>query len=181
MHRLFVALCPPEPVCDLLVDTMEGLDGVRWQDAEALHVTLRFVGEVKRSQGEDLAHALAQIRAAPFALQIDGVGHFARSKAGGQHPHALWAALAPSAPLEGLRRQVDRAAVAAGLPPDARRFVPHITIARLNSGSGPVGGWLSQHGLLRSEPWLVESFALIESHLSAHGSHYETIADYPLR
>ena len=48
MHRLFVALRPPEPVRDLLLDTMDGAPALRWQDDEQLHLTLRFIGEVER-------------------------------------------------------------------------------------------------------------------------------------
>ena len=31
MHRLFVAIRPPEPVRDLLLDTMDGGPDLRWQ------------------------------------------------------------------------------------------------------------------------------------------------------
>ena len=68
MHRLFVAIRPPEAVRDLLLDTMEGVAGLRWQDDEQLHLTLRFVGEVERPLAEDLAAALATLRFEPFEL-----------------------------------------------------------------------------------------------------------------
>lgn len=180
MPRLFVAITPPEPVCDLLLDTMEGVDGVRWQDADNLHVTLRFVGEVDGAQAEDLALALSSVRAPPFALQIAGVGNFAKSRRGEKRPHALWAALAESAALEALRQKVERACERAGLPREERRFIPHITLARLGSASGDLAGWLSAHARLASEPWTVESFALFESHLTGHGSEYEELVRYPL-
>ena len=54
-HRLFIAIRPPEPVRDRLVDAMEGIEGARWVDEENLHLTLRFVGEVERSAANDLA------------------------------------------------------------------------------------------------------------------------------
>ena len=44
MPRLFVALRPPEPVLDALLDAMGGIDGARWQDDEQLHCTLAFLG-----------------------------------------------------------------------------------------------------------------------------------------
>lgn len=180
MHRLFIAIRPPEPVCDLLLDTMEGLEGARWQDADNLHVTLRFLGEVETAVAEDLALALGRIRAAPFPLQLAGVGHFEKARAAGSRPHAVWAQVAPSTPLEQLRRKVDQACAAVGLGHDERRFVPHVTLARLNAGSGPAGPWLAAHALLRAGPWQVADFALFESHLTAHGSHYAEVVRYPL-
>lgn len=180
MHRLFIAIRPPEPVRDLLLDTMEGVDGARWQDADDLHITLRFLGEVATPVAEDLALALGRIRAAPFPLELHGVGHFEKSRQSGSHPHAVWAKVLDSAPLEALRRKVDHACAVAALGHDERRFVPHVTLARLNSGSGPVGGWLAAHALLRAGPWQVEDFALFESHLTGSGSHYAEVVRYPL-
>lgn len=179
MHRLFIAIHPPEQVCDLLLDTMEAVDGARWQDADNLHLTLRFVGEVERTTAEDLAAELGRIRATPFPLAIAGVGHFEKSSRAGSRPHAIWAGLTDSAPLRALRKQVERACVIAGLGREERRFVPHITLARLNASTGPVAHWLTTHGTLRSEPWLVDGFSLYESQLTAHGSIYAEVVRFP--
>ena len=48
MPRLFVALRPPEPVLDALIEAMGVIDGARWQDDEQLHCTLAFLGAVER-------------------------------------------------------------------------------------------------------------------------------------
>jgi 2'-5' RNA ligase len=76
MHRLFVAIRPPEPIRDLLVDAMDQSADFRWQDDEQLHITLRFIGEVDRPAADDIADALGQVRAAPVELRIAGVGRF---------------------------------------------------------------------------------------------------------
>ena len=67
-HRLFIAIRPPAVVRDALIDTMEALDGARWQDDDQLHLTLRFVGEVERAVANDLAAALEAISMPPFGL-----------------------------------------------------------------------------------------------------------------
>lgn len=180
MHRLFIAIRLPDAVCDLLLDTMEGLDGARWQDADSLHITLRFVGEVDRRTAEDLAAELERIAAAPFPLEICGVGHFEKSNRHGARPHAIWAGIADSAPLETLRRQVERACVIVGLGREERRYAPHITLARLNAASGPVAGWLAAHGTLHCGPWIADGISLYESHLTSHGSEYAEVVRYPL-
>ena len=176
MHRLFVALRPPEPVRDVLIDTMEGLDGARWQGDEQLHLTLRFVGEVDSPQANDLADALSEVRAGPFALQVRGVGHFARKG----RASALWAAFEPSEGLAILERRVERACRAAGLPPETRKFVPHVTIARLNASSGPIDGWLARHGRLTAPEWPVERFVLYESQLAESAAVYTPVVQYRL-
>lgn len=176
MHRLFVALPLPETIRDILLDTMDGIEAARWQSEEQLHLTLRFAGELDRRAAEDLVAALALVRAEPFVLDIRGVGHFARKR----RPHTLWAAVPPTEPLAILQRRVERACRAAGLPPETRKFVPHVTLARLNASSGPIGAWLASHTLLAAGPWPVDRFALYESRLTAYGSEYERLEDFPL-
>jgi RNA 2',3'-cyclic 3'-phosphodiesterase len=176
-HRLFIAIRPPEPVRDRLVDSMEGIEGARWVDEENLHLTLRFVGEVERPAANDLAAALARIVWPPFPLRIEGVGHFMRKR----QATALWARVPASAALETLRQKVEAACEAAGLERESRRFTPHLTLARLNRSSGPVGGWLSSFGDLAAGPWEVTEFILYESHLGHTGSFYEPVMVFALR
>src|SRR5438067_10889852 len=115
MHRLFVAIRPPELIRDLLIDAMDEGADFRWQDEEQLHLTRRFIGEVDRPVADDLAAALGRINAAPFRARIKGVGRFeARSKG------ALWAAVEPKAPLAALAAKVERACAAVGLEPEHR-------------------------------------------------------------
>lgn len=177
MTRLFLALRPPAGVRDLLLDTMDGVDGARWQDEDQLHLTLRFVGEIDPPLAEDLADALAQVDAPQFALAIEGVGHFAARG----RPTALWARPSPSPPLADLQRKLERVCQRVGLEPEHRRFTPHVTLARLGRTAGPVTGWLARHGALRSEAWQVDAFRLYESTLTPGGAHYEPVVSYRLR
>jgi len=175
-HRLFVAIRPPAPVREALLDAMEGLEGARWQDEEQLHLTLRFLGEVETPPANDLAAALARVAVEPFALRVDGVGTFDRKGAA----TAVWARVPLTDPLEALRQKVERACDLAGLGRETRRFTPHITLARLNRSSGDIGGWLAAFGDLASGPWQVDGFTLYQSHLGHTGSIYEPVATYPL-
>tara|TARA_B100000678_G_scaffold182221_2_gene152249 strand:- start:311 stop:874 length:564 start_codon:yes stop_codon:yes gene_type:complete len=176
MHRLFVALRPPPEIRDPLIDTMEGVEGARWQSDEQLHLTLRFVGEVDAPQAEDLASALDAVRAAPFTLRVRGIGTFERKG----RTSALWAKVEESEPLNILQRRVERACRSAGLAPETRKFVPHITIARVNSSTGPIGGWLAEHGRLALQDWPVDTFRLYESHLGGAGAEYVAVGHFSL-
>ena len=176
MPRLFVAIRPPEAVRDQLIDTMEGVKNARWQGEEQLHLTLRFVGELDNRTAEDFAAALGTIVAAPFELALAGVGHFARKG----RAHTLWAGLAPSAELAALQKKVERACQAAGLEPERRKFMAHVTVARLGGASGRIEGWLAAHERLRSAPWMVDEFRLYESVLAPGGAEYEPVVRYAL-
>jgi len=174
-HRMFVAIRPPEDVAEALLDTMENIPGARWQDADNLHITLRFVGEVDRHTADDLETALESVLFAPFPLNIEGVGHFE----GSRRAKAIWARVAPSGPLDELQMRVEMACRRAGLPPETRKFVPHVTLARLNSGSGPIGDWLLANGTLNLGPWTVRDFSLFESDLTPNGAIYSEITKFP--
>lgn len=176
MHRLFVAIRPPEPIRDLLIDAMDDSPDFRWQDDEQLHLTLRFVGEIERPLANDLADALGKIRTDPFDLRIAGVGHFEQRNSG-----ALWAGVQPKEPVAALAAKVERICQSIGLEPERRAFHPHITLARWKGcRTREVQDYLARHGGLSSEPFRVTGFALFESHLSRHGAHYEAVASFPL-
>ena len=176
MHRLFVAIRPPEPVRDLLVDTMDDSPELRWVGDEQLHLTLRFIGEVERPLANDIAAALARISFPAFDLRIGGVGRFDRRSGG-----ALWAGVEPRKPVADLAAKVDRACVSAGLEPERRAFHPHVTLARYGRRSAEAAKEFERRKTgLTSEPWRVGAFILFESHLSRHGPHYEMVANYAL-
>jgi 2'-5' RNA ligase len=176
MHRLFVAIRPPEPIRDLLIDAMDEGPEFRWQENTQLHLTLRFVGEVDRPVAEDLAAALGRIRAERFAVRIAGVGRFEQRSGG-----ALWAGVEPKAAVAALAAKVERVCQSVGLQPERRAFHPHVTLARWKGRRAhEVARYVEQHGALVSDPFEVADFALFESHLSRHGAHYEQVARYPL-
>jgi 2'-5' RNA ligase len=176
MHRLFVAIRPPEQIRDLLIDAMDESAGFRWQDEEQLHITLRFVGEVDRPVADDLASALAGVRSERFSLRIQGVARFEQRNSG-----ALWAGVEPKEPLAALAAKVERVCQSVGLEPGRRAFHPHITLARWKGRrSREVADFLERRRGLVSEPFEVDRFILFESRLSRHGAHYEEVARYEL-
>jgi 2'-5' RNA ligase len=174
--RLFVAIRPPRAVRERLSAAMGGISGARWQSDDQLHLTLRFIGDVDRRQAEDVHAALGAVRQPPFEISLSGVGFFGRRG----KPDAVWAGVAPPEPLAALHRKIDQALVRAGLEPEGRAYLPHITLARLNRGSGPIGGFLEQAGGLASARFPVDRFALFESDLTAERAVYSMLADYPL-
>ena len=176
MPRLFVAIRPPEPIRDLLIDAMDDSADFRWQDDEQLHLTLRFVGEVDRPVAEDLTATLGRIHAPRMELRIAGVGRFEQRSSG-----ALWAGVEPKAPVAALASKVERACQSAGLEPERRAFHPHFTLARWKGRrTREVQDFLTRTGGLLSEPFDVTEFILFESRLSRHGAHYEPLESYPL-
>jgi 2'-5' RNA ligase len=176
MLRLFVAIRPPETVRAQLLAAMGGVAGARWQSDDQLHLTLRFIGEVDRHLAEDVHAALCAVRYSPFDMVVAGIGSFERRG----EATALWAAVAPQEKLRSLHKKIDQALIRAGVEPDRRAYVPHVTLARLPRGAGPIGPFLQAAGPLASPPFMVEDFCLYESRLAPEGAVYTIVARYPL-
>jgi RNA 2',3'-cyclic 3'-phosphodiesterase len=176
MHRLFVGIRPPATVRAQLLALMGGVPGARWQDDEQLHITLRFIGEVDRHQAEDAATALAGVRFPTLEIAAEGVGTFdTRGRV-----NALWAGVRPREGLAALHRKIDQALVLAGLAPERRAYLPHITLARMNSPAEAVAQFVEAHAGLATLAFTVDHFLLFESHLGQRGAHYEVVERYPL-
>lgn len=178
MLRLFVALRPPAAIRERLLGLMAGVSGARWQDDAQLHLTLRFVGGVDERTAEDVAAVLAGVRVPVPTVALAGVGRFGDGRRGG----ALWAGVAPHDALARLHRKVDAACMRAGLLPEGRAYLPHITVARLGRrvDDAEAERWLAQAAGLASAPFSLPHLILYESRLGRDGAHYEPLMRWPL-
>jgi RNA 2',3'-cyclic 3'-phosphodiesterase len=177
MLRLFVGIgFPPELKLRLSL-LCTGISGAKWVDPGNFHLTLRFIGEITEDRAADVDDALARLRARRFILQLAGTGVFG----GSDKPRNLWVGVERSAELIALRDKIEYALIRAGLPPEPRKFTPHVTLARLhNPPIGQLGEFLAVSAGFRAEPLPVEAFSLIASYETKAGSVYEDQADYPL-
>ncbi|WIA58343.1 RNA 2',3'-cyclic phosphodiesterase [Sphingobium sp. WTD-1] len=174
MHRLFIAIRPPATIRSQLLAQMAGVPGARWQDDSQLHLTLRFIGEVDRHQAGDIADALAGVRFTPFDIALAGAGYFDRRGV----VDTLWAGVQPRDPLAHLHAKVDRACVSAGIAPETRAYLPHITVARFSRHGGDIAPFLALHASFASPAFTVNQFSLYESRLGHAGSSYHAVETY---
>lgn len=177
MIRLFVALDFPPEVRERLAGLGGGVPGARWTEADNLHLTLRFIGEVPDDMAADIDAALAEIESPAFDLVLDGVGMFGS----GRSARVLWAGVERSEPLTRLQSKVESALVRCGLPAEERKFSPHVTLARLRDAPKErLGRFLEERGLFRAGPMRIDRFTLYRSHLGKGGAVYEALREYGL-
>jgi 2'-5' RNA ligase len=175
MLRLFVGIgFPPELKLRLSL-LCSGIPGAKWVDPGNFHLTLRFIGEISEDLAVDIDEALSRLRARRFTLQIAGTGVF------GDKPRSLWVGIERNPELIGLRDKIEQALIRVGLPPEPRKFAPHVTLARLRDPPlDKLRDFLTTHARFRADPLPVEGFSLIASFQTKAGSVYEDQADYPL-
>ena len=175
--RLFVGLDLPWPIRKQFDRLEDSIPGARWVPEENYHLTLRFVGEVTHAEAEEIDLALAALRGKAFDLTFAGVGAFA--KAGRETQ--LWVGVARNPALDHLQGKIEIALQRAGLPPERRRFTPHVTLARLdNAVPQKIAAFMQAHNLFRSAPVAFDHFTLFSSLLSKEAAVYTAEVDYPL-
>lgn len=177
MLRLFAAIEIPEEIGEPLLARQQGIDGARWRPLEALHITLKFIGDVAENVADDLDLELESISQRPFGLELERTGSFGE----GADVHAVWAGVAESAPLRQLAKSCEAAARRAGLAPETRAYKPHVTLAYLKRANpAEVAAWIQGNNLLHSPVFAVDRFGLYSSWRTAEGSRYRLEREYRL-
>lgn len=177
MPRLFTAIELPDALAQELTLIRGGLLGARWIDAADFHVTLRFIGDIGDADADEIHWALQGIRRAPFDVTVGGADVF-----GGDRPRAIVASVKPTPALVELQAEHERLIRRIGLAADTRKFVPHVTLARLRqSSAGAVAAFLSLNGFVATRQFRVDHFVLMSARDSVGGGPYLVEATYPLR
>ena len=170
-----------------VVSTLTGkLDAVKtpprvvWVKPAALHVTIRFLGEIEPADVERLQEVLAPaIPLAPFEIEWRGIGTFPNNK----HPRALWIGVVNGgAPLAQLEAEVSRR-IAGGSAADLddRPFLAHLTVGRVKmAGAGVDWPKILQAVEVKRIKTVVDRVTLYRSELSRGGPHYTGLVSAPL-
>jgi RNA 2',3'-cyclic 3'-phosphodiesterase len=132
--RLFIAIDLDDSIRQKIVRFVEGVSGfgpdVRWMRPEALHLTLKFIGEFNDARLRHLKQALAAVKSEPFEISLAGTGFFPTPKAA----RVFWVGVRADARLQKLASAVDDAVAKLGVEREARAYTPHLTLARAGSG-----------------------------------------------
>ena len=181
--RLFIALDIPGEVRSRLAEYMARVrqyaPGVRWPRVEGLHVTLKFIGEVKNDKLEEIKKAVASVKAAPFDVVFANVGFFPNTKS----PRVFWAGVEGGEPLPTLARSVDDAVAQLGIEREQKAYHPHLTLARESKDPHSLKGLVP---LLTSEAapqfgtMTAREFWLYHSQPGPGGSKYTKLQRYGL-
>lgn len=105
--------------------------GVRWVKPQAMHLTLKFIGQLDEA---DLPRAVeclqgAAAGSAPFTMAVSGLSGFPPRGT----PRVVHVEVRePTGTVLALQREVDAAlARELGIPREKRQFTPHVTLGRV--------------------------------------------------
>jgi len=189
--RAFVAVPLPEPTLERLAQIQRQLErqvprgSVRWTRRDAIHLTLKFLGDTLTERLPAIEAALSAVaRNAPgCTAEMAGVGCFPNPS----RPRVVWAGLQEdSGKLAALQAAIEEAMANFGYRPEGRGFTPHLTIGRVQRRASRADVVLvgevvatADIGPIGEVP--VEHFALIRSVLKPSGAEYTTLARFALR
>jgi 2'-5' RNA ligase len=164
MPRLFFALWPDSSTREQI---LEYAKACQWNkaksvDAQKLHVTVKYLGEVDQMRLPDL-----------FNTEVDGIRPFELTLTHAAHwANGVVALLAESTQLHALHEHLDRAVQRLGLPGESRTFKPHVTLARTKER-------LNLPPVIPI-PWKVNAVCLVESKPSIPKAAYQVLKSIPL-
>lgn len=176
MPRLFTGVELPLDTAFELDLMKGGIVGARWIDRESYHITLRFIGDIEEGLAREIAYELDGVEVPSFKLRLREVNVF-----GGNKPHTLYIGVEESMELRRLQSSHERICQTLGLPPESRKFTPHVTLARLRDPDlGSLHQYVTHHNLYRSRTFVVNRFVLFSSRPSRGGGPYAVEEAYQL-
>ena len=155
----------------------EGELPVKWIDPDNFHVTLKFLGEVRRERVDVIGAALEKAAGSTnsFLTNFGGFGAFPTIR----RPHVIWLGIEATPEFRCMKQDLEWALGDAGFDAETRAFHPHLTLGRADAtgGAGVFRG-LDQllAGLNVSGEIKVRTIDLMRSDLSPSGPRYSVVS-----
>ena len=156
---------------------------VKWVDPNSIHLTLKFLGNITSNSIGEITRAIEEAARGipPFQLEVKGVGVFPNLK----RVQVVWVGLSGEIDkLSQLQQRLESTLEHLGFAPEARKFTPHLTLARVrNQATGEerqrfgqlIAGTSFEAGIIK-----VEAINLMRSQLTREGAIYSRISSVRL-
>lgn len=183
--RTFVAVCLDEELRSRISAIQERVKNlapnVKWVAPDNFHVTLKFLGDVRRDRLSIVQSAMDGVAGsmAAFDLTISGTGVFPTPR----RPRVIWVGVEEGREqLVALAKAVEDRLVRAGFEKEDKPFKTHITIGRVKE-SKPVEGLVEGLDEIDTSGLgvqLVASICVMESVLRPGGPEYTPLSVHKL-
>ena len=186
--RVFIAIDIDEQIREALGDLQQQLvsgadikkGDVKWVNPENIHLTLKFLGEIKDQQIVEVCNIARDVAAGhkSFELAIESVGHF-----GGRTARVLWVGAGQgNKNLLELQKDLDSQLARAGWPEETREFAGHLTLCRIrNPKAGIILAQISRdYEDIKLGVISADSVSVYQSQLTPAGPAYTLLGNYKL-
>ncbi|MHC4069527.1 MAG: RNA 2',3'-cyclic phosphodiesterase [Planctomycetota bacterium] len=154
---------------------------VKWVRPEQVHITLKFLGEIKDSQISEICNIVQEVAAEKkgFELELESVGYF-----GGRSARVLWVGSGKGKEeLSLLAGVLDERLSLAGWPKETREFSGHLTLCRIrNTSAGfKLAQMSKEYEGFKLGSVSVDSISVYQSELTPSGPNYTVLVKYELQ
>ncbi|TET26812.1 MAG: RNA 2',3'-cyclic phosphodiesterase [Dehalococcoidia bacterium] len=161
------------------------LPSVKWVNPSAIHLTLKFLGNIATSRVEEITTAIqaASKGIAPFHLEVGGLGAFPNLR----RAQVVWVGIGGE--VEGLgklQQRIESRLVPLGFAAESRSFTPHLTLARLRQQASKdeqqrLGQLIAGTKFDKVYTIKVASIKLMKSQLTREGAIYSRLSSVELK
>jgi 2'-5' RNA ligase len=185
--RCFIAVDIDRGVRRGIADLQDGLrravdlnaSEVKWVDPENIHLTLKFLGEVRDREINDVCRIVGEVaeKHRRFSIDIENVGTF------GRPVRVVWAGVNDAGDLADLQGDLDERLGEAGWAQDRKQFKGHLTLCRVKSARASksmqeiVAAWDE----VRLGSVVIYSVYVYRSDLTNEGPIYTVVSSSSLR
>jgi len=154
---------------------------VRWVEPDDYHITLKFLGQIRREKLPEIEAAVAAVAGATpgFDTTFSGFGAFPTIR----RPRVLWLGVGATPELRCLKQDLEWGLADAGFDPETRAFHPHVTLGRADAQGG-AGAFRGLDALVAGMSFegdlKVHTLDLMRSHLSKAGATYSILSSVRL-
>jgi 2'-5' RNA ligase len=182
--RAFIAIPAPRHVKDFLLQETMDLRRcrakVKWVGPEAMHVTLKFLGQIPSDRLAGARRVCEEISRdiRPFSLRVQGLGAFPNIS----KPGVIWAGLLDEERAASrLASELDSGLNKAGFLKEKRPFKPHLTLGRtkLRGKDEELSGAIRAGMDMMGPEFIADRIVLYRSDLKPSGAEYSIIGEYP--
>ena len=183
--RSFIAIELPEEVKGGLVRLRGELERtehtfVKWVDPGAIHLTLKFLGNVSFKSIDGITSAItgASYGISPIHLELTGLGAFPNLR----QPRVVWVGVGGEVDkLSRLQQNIDSALTPLGFAKEERPFTPHLTLARVRQGTSATqiknfGELVMSTDFEMRYPFEAGAISLMRSQLTPQGTIYTRLS-----
>ncbi len=181
--RLFVAIGLPQEIEKMIEEFQNDFKpfarDAKWVNPKNIHLTLKFLGEVKEEKIPELQEVLTKAAegstSVPIAVQ--GCGFFPNSR----RPSVFWAGVV-SEPLHALQKSIEDSTERLGFEGENRPYSPHLTLARFKDPHGrlPIAQEAEKRKDFQFGNFIASNFSLYQSVLKRTGAEYSVLRSFSL-
>jgi 2'-5' RNA ligase len=157
-----------------------GKGDVKWVEPENIHLTLKFLGEIKDEQSVDVCNIVKEVAGihSSFELAVESVGCF-----GGRITKVVWIGLGEgSNNLLQLQKDLDEQLALADWPPEEREFTGHLTLCRVKNPKAGIklAEIIKDFKDFKLGDMSIDSVCVYQSQLTPSGPIYTLLGKYKM-